>query len=119
MLKANAVHMSTSALLLAAMVTLYSCSTPNTAQTTVSSESVRIVTCPTSTVTLVTISNFLFQPNSVSIAVNDIVKWTNNDTIVHTVTSGAPGSLDGKFDSGNLAPNAAVCMQFITAGTYQ
>ena len=117
MLKASVVHMSTLAMLIAAMTTFYSCSSPNTA--TVSSESVRIVTCPTSTVTFVTISNFLFQPNSVSIAVNDIVKWTNNDTTAHTVTSGAPGALDGKFDSGNLAPNAIVCMQFISAGIYQ
>jgi plastocyanin len=68
----------------------------------------------------VSIANFLFQPNSVSIAVNDIVKWTNNDTTTdHTVTSGTPGALDGKFDSGNLAPNATVCMQFMAAGLYQ
>jgi len=116
-LKAHVVHMSTLAMLIAAMVTLNSCSSPNT--TTVSSESVRIVACPTSTVTFVSISNFLFQPNNVSIAVNDIVKWTNNDTTPHTVTSGTPGALDGKFDSGNLAPNATVCMQFMAAGLYQ
>ena len=117
MLKMSVVRMSRLPLLIAAMVTFYSCSSPNT--TTVSSESVRIVTCPTSTVTFVSISNFLFQPNSVSIAVNDIVKWTNNDTTDHTVTSGTPGALDGKFDSGNLAQNATVCMQFISAGLYQ
>jgi plastocyanin len=64
--------------------------------------------------------NFLFQPNSVSIAVNGIVMWINNDnTTAHTVTSGTPGLPDGKFDSGNLAPNATVCMQFMSAGLYQ
>jgi len=91
MLKASAVHMSTLALLIAVMVTFSSCSSPN--NTTVSSESVRIVTCPTSTVTSVTMSNFLFQPNSVSIAVNDIVTWINDDTTAHTVTGGTPGRL--------------------------
>jgi plastocyanin len=117
MLKASVVRMSTLALLITVMATFSSCSSPNT--TTVSSESVRIVTCPTSTVTFASISNFLFQPNSVSIAVNDIVKWTNNDATSHTVTSGTPGAPDGKFDSGNLAPNATVCMQFMAAGMYQ
>ena len=89
MFKESVVHISTLALLMAAMVTFNSCSSPNT--TTVSSESVRIVACPASTVTSVTMPNFLFQPNSVSIAVNDIVMWINNDTTAHTVTSGTPG----------------------------
>jgi len=116
-LKASVVHMSTLALLIAAMVTLNSCSSPNT--TSVSSESVRIVACPTSTVTSVTMSNFLFQPNSVSIAVNDIVTWINDDTTAHTVTSGTQVAPDGKFNSGNLAPNSIVCMQFMSSGLYQ
>jgi plastocyanin len=63
--------------------------------------------------------DFLFQPNSVSIAVNDIVMWINNDTTAHTVSGGTPGAPDGKFDSGNLAPNATVCMQFMSAGLYR
>jgi plastocyanin len=100
------------------MEAFYSCSTPNTTVATVSSTSAQIVTCPTSPVTTVSISNFVFQPASVSIAVNDIVKWTNNDSTAHTVTSGTPGALDGKFDTGNIAPNATMCVQFLIVGSY-
>jgi plastocyanin len=76
------------------------------------------VSCPTSSVTAVSIVDFAFQPGSVSIAVNDIVKWTNNGSTTHTATSGTPGAPDGKFDTGHLAPNATMCVQFLTAGSY-
>lgn len=120
MKKVNALSRSVSISLTVAMVIFYSCgSSPNTSMNTISSASAKIVTCPTSTVTSVAISDFTFQPGSVSIAVNTIVKWTNNDSTTHTVTSGAPAAPDGKFDSGNLAPNATVCVQFLAAGTYK
>jgi plastocyanin len=116
----NSAHIAAFAFFLSVVVTCYSCgsSTPNTTAATVSSASARIVTCPASSVTAVSIVNFAFQPGSVSIAVNDIVKWTNNDSTAHTATSGAPGALDGKFDTGNLAPNATACVQFLAAGSY-
>ncbi len=121
MIKANAVHVGTFVLFMAATVAFYSCgsSTPNTRMSTVSSASAKIVTCPATTGTAVAISNFAFQPGSVTISSKDIVKWTNNDSTTHTVTSGTPGAPDGKFDSGNLAPNATVCIQFLSAGAYQ
>ncbi len=117
----KAKYLGTFVLLMGAVVTFYACgsSTPNTRMSTVSSVSVKIVTCPTTTVPAVTISNFTFLPGSMAISPNDIVKWTNNDSTTHTVTSGLPGAPDGKFDSGNLAPNATVCVQFLSAGTYQ
>ncbi len=120
MRKAKAVYLGTFVLLMVAIAAFYSCgsSTPRTTAATVSSTSAKIVTCPTSSVTAVSISNFVFQPASVSIAVNDIVKWTNNDSATHTVTSGAPGAIDGKFDTGNLALNATMCVQFLIAGSY-
>ena len=41
-----------------------------------------------------------FVPSSVSINVGDTVRWTNEDTAAHTVTSGTPdGGPDGIFDS--------------------
>ncbi len=119
MIKGSAMHAGTLILLMAAMATFYSCGSPNTSMNTISSASAKIVTCPTTTTTAVAISNFAFQPSSSAIAVNDIVKWTNNDATNHTVTSGTPATPDGKFDSGIIAPNATVCIQFLSAGTYQ
>lgn len=104
-------------LMVAMAALLYSCgSTPNTGGA-VSSAVAQIVTCPTTTVTDVSITSITsgFQPNSVSIAVNDIVRWTNNDsTTSHTVTSGTTG----QFDSGNVPSGHTVCMQFLVAGSY-
>jgi plastocyanin len=118
--KSSAVRLGALVLLMTAtMAFLFCCSSANDTMNTVSSASAKIVTCPTTTVAAVAISNFSFQPNSLSIAVNDIVKWSNNDSTAHTVTSGAPGALDAKFDSGNLVSNATVCVQFLSAGTYQ
>lgn len=122
MKKVKAVHLSTFVLLIVVVATFYSCgsSSPNTSVSTVSSANAKIVTCPPSEAAVVSITTTpAFAPNSVPIAVNDIVKWTNNDATTHTVTSGLSGAPDGKFDSGNLAPNATVCVQFLSAGTYQ
>ena len=111
------IHLWLILLLLITFSIIYSCSSPNTGGA-VSSASAKIVTCPTTTSTSVSISQSAFQPPNVSITVNDIVKWTNNDSITHTVTSGTPGSQDGNFDSGNLTPNTSVCIQFLAAGSY-
>jgi plastocyanin len=50
-----------------------------------------------------------YSPDSVNIRSGDIVKWINDDTQFHTVTSGAglSDSMKGnEFDSGLSAPNA-------------
>jgi plastocyanin len=49
-----------------------------------------------------------FSPNPIKANKGDTVVWTNKDTALHTVTSGKPGSPDGKFggtsDSPTLIP---------------
>jgi plastocyanin len=55
-----------------------------------------------------------YQPASVTIAVNDTVRWTNRGGLTHTVTSDTPG----QFDSGNMAPNAQFPHTFTTPGSY-
>jgi plastocyanin len=60
------------------------------------------------------------QPN-LAIAVGDVVTWTNNDSMVHTVTAGAPGAplptAQGGFDSGDIAPGAKWAYRFCRART--
>jgi plastocyanin len=41
---------------------------------------------------------FQFQPGALEVRPGARVSWTNEDDIKHTVTSGMPGSSDGRFD---------------------
>ncbi len=121
MKKASSMHISVTLLIMAALAVVYSCgnSSPNMSTNTSSSAAAKFVTCPAAPAAVVSITSFpAFAPASTSIAVNGVVKWTNSDSIIHTVTSGPAGAPDGRFDSGNLAPNATACVQFLAAGSY-
>lgn len=54
-----------------------------------------------------------FVPDVVSVPSGGIVRWENNDTLVHNVSSGIPGAPDAgvKFDSGKLAPGEDFCVE--------
>ena len=67
---------------------------------------------PVST-TAVTISNFAFDPTTITVKVGDTVTWTNNDSTSHTVTSD-----DGQFDSGTILKGATYKHAFSKAGEY-
>lgn len=110
-------------LFIAVLSSALGCSGSTRDSSQVSTTSAQIVTCPTASFEAVAItSSPAFSPSSVTITVNDIVKWTNNDSTsvpaLHTVTSGAPGAADGKFDSGNLSTGSTVCIQFLVKGTF-
>jgi plastocyanin len=55
------------------------------------------------------------------VAAGDVVTWTNTDTMVHTVTAGAPGAplpvAQGGFDSGDIAAGAKWAYRFCAART--
>ena len=51
----------------------------------------------------VMIKNFSFQPGSINVTNGTTVTWANDDPAAHTVTSS-----DGIFNSGNIAPGAAL-----------
>jgi plastocyanin len=70
-----------------------------------------------------------YLPSHISIGVNDTVKWINNDTEAHTVTSGIGagiesvqnnkrGTPNGIFDSGLFKPGQTWTHTFTTPGTY-
>jgi len=48
----------------------------------------------------VTVSEFQFTPANVDVAPGDTVHWTWTGAFSHSVTSGAPCTADGRFDSG-------------------
>jgi plastocyanin len=60
----------------------------------------------------VVMANIAFSPTPISIAVNDVVRWTNNDAEPHNVVG-------SNFSSpGNLAQNGTYERQFTAAGTF-
>ena len=84
---------------------------------TATSAFAQVVTCPASGTTNVTIQDFSFTPQNVTISANGIVKWTNNGT-THTVTAGFIGFAPRPFDSGNLGTGATFCVQFFRNGPF-
>ena len=70
-----------------------------------------------------------YDPREISINVNDTIKWINNDTEPHTVTSGLGGGLNslltnsqgkpnGLFDSGLFSSDTSASIKFNESGTY-
>lgn len=76
---------------------------------------------PPSGATKVSIVDFSFTPNAITVSAGTMVAWTNNGGTTHTVTSGT-----GVFDSGLLsppnaqsgAPGATFTHTFSTPGTF-
>lgn len=60
----------------------------------------------------ISISNFSFNPTTVTIAPGSQVTWTNNDSAPHTITG------DGGLDSGTITNGGSFSFTFATAGTY-
>jgi plastocyanin len=62
----------------------------------------------------ITIQNFAFSPQTITVAPGTTVVWTNKDSVDHTVTSDT-----GAWpDSGNLATGQTFSHTFAKAGTY-
>ena len=62
----------------------------------------------------VTISDFAFKPDRVTVTAGSVVTWTNSAGRAHTVTSDKGGMLD----SGSIGAGAAYGNLFDTPGTY-
>jgi plastocyanin len=63
--------------------------------------------------------NNKFNPDTLTIKVGTTVVWVNQDSYIHTVTSGtSPNDRSGLFDSGNLNGGDTFSFTFDTAGTY-
>jgi amicyanin len=61
----------------------------------------------------VTITDFAFAPQELTITAGDTVTWTNNDPVIHTATS-----TGGAFDSGDIDTGESFSLTFTTPGTY-
>jgi len=64
-------------------------------------------------------TNECYLPYSVSINEHSSVTWTNDDTTVHTATSGIPSDgPNGIFDTGLISPGKTFTNQFDEEGTF-
>ena len=62
-----------------------------------------------------------YDPDPINVAMGATVTWTNDDTTLHTVTSGSPesGAASGsEFDSSYLAASKTFQHAFASAGTF-
>lgn len=71
-------------------------------------------TLPQTQTNIVEITNFSFQPDSITVSPGTAVTWVNNDPVEHTVTSS-----DGTFSSGNMAAGGRFNFVFTKPGRYQ
>ena len=80
---------------------------------------VQVVDCSSvvsnQTVTIVSTASG-FDPATVTLAVNGVVKWTNADAVTHTVTSTTVPQ-GGAFNR-TVASSASVCLKITSAGSY-
>lgn len=61
----------------------------------------------------VTIQNFAFTPNTITVPLGTTITWTNEDAASHTVTSDT-----GAFESGTLGKGETFQFTFHSAGTF-
>ncbi|MCZ7583600.1 MAG: cupredoxin domain-containing protein [Deltaproteobacteria bacterium] len=66
----------------------------------------------------VSIEDMTMNPDPVTIAAGQTVRWTNNDSVPHTTTSGEPDAEDGLWDSGTLDTGDSFSHTFDEAGTF-
>jgi plastocyanin len=62
-----------------------------------------------------------FVPDTLNVSTGVTVTWTNDDTTLHTVTSGSPeggGASGSEFDSSYLAAGKTFQHTFASAGTF-
>ena len=86
---------------------------------TTTQDTVQVVTCPVSGTTDISIENSTaagFNPAAATVPVNTTVKWTNIDSVQHTVTS-TTVPLCGIFNTA-VNPGTTVCLKFTAAGAF-
>jgi plastocyanin len=66
----------------------------------------------------VSMIDFAFSPDSISISTGDEVVWTNNGSYIHTSTSGTNGNPDGTWNSGDVSPGGNYSRVFPTSGRF-
>jgi hypothetical protein len=76
------------------------------------------ITDPGRPVPAVAVRLFQFKPAPLEVKAGTQVTWTNQDDILHTVTSGMPERRDGRFDAALDGKESTYRFTFQQPGTY-
>ena len=83
------------------------------------SDTTTVINAPNTSIPGCEINDECFIPHTVTIDVGDKVRWLNEDTVTHTITSGTPkDGADGIFDSGIVIPGVEFSHIFTESGQY-
>ncbi|MGM0365002.1 MAG: cupredoxin domain-containing protein [Actinomycetota bacterium] len=63
--------------------------------------------------------NTMFNPDTLTIEQGTTVTWTNEDNLIHTVTSGTRDNETGIFDSGDITRGETFSYTFNEIGTFE
>ena len=66
----------------------------------------------------ITVEQFKFSPQTLTVSRGGEVTWTNKDSILHTATSGRPGSPSGAFDGSMEMAGRTFVQVFNETGTF-
>jgi len=66
----------------------------------------------------VEIRTFQFRPGHLEVTAGTAVRWTNQDDITHTVTSGTPEARDGRFAQRLPGKGTATTIELKEPGLY-
>jgi glucose/arabinose dehydrogenase/plastocyanin len=92
--------------------------TPTPAVTPPGTPTPAVTPTPGALVVEVGMQNLAFIPDEVEIEAGTTVRWTNEENLPHTVTSGARGNPTTLFDSGTMVEGDTFTFTFDQAGTY-
>ena len=84
----------------------------STAEVTTVASTAAGASAPTGAGDTVDISDFMFAPAMLEVAVGSTVTWTNSHTQAHTANSA------GNFDTGAIQPGASATVTFDETGTF-
>jgi len=66
----------------------------------------------------VEIRTFQFRPGHIEVKARTTVRWTNQDDITHTVTSGTPEARESRFAQRLAGKGTATTIEFTEPGVY-
>lgn len=69
--------------------------------------------------TAVAVQLFNFKPKDIEVEAGTQVVWTNNDSILHTVTAGSPEKRGSEFNSNLDGKGSTFSFTFDQPGTYE
>lgn len=68
----------------------------------------------------IAIKGFIFQPGDITVKPGTTIRWTNEDEILHTATSGAPpGTADNRFNGEMDGKGKSFSVKLDQPGTYE